>query len=355
MKDKIISILFVGTLFIFSILGLIIKDKSISSYERRKLTTSESLKEDFIGNLDKYLTDQFPFRDDLISINSIFDRYILMNGETNNVYIQNNYIIEKNYPLKQSNVNGFINKINYINKTYLTNSNVYYTIIPDKSYFLEDKYPKLDFSNVLNNINKELEISYIDIINLLELKDYYKTDIHIKQDSYFKIIKEFDNYLNFNYRDIEYEENNYNEFYGASYSKVSKLIKSEKLTYLSNDIINNSKVKHLEYGNSSVYDMEKLNSTDTYNIFLSGPSALIEIENTSSYSDKELIIFRDSFASSFTPLLIPFYKKITLIDLRYMNMDLVKNYVEFENKDILFAYSTLIANQSNLLKVNVKN
>lgn len=352
MKDKIITVLFVGILFIFLILGLIIKDKDISPYERRKLTNSNTLKENFIDNLDDYLTDQFPLRDDLISINSIFNRYILMNSETNNIYIQNNYIIEKNYPLNQTNINGFINKLNYINKAYLNNSNVFYTIIPDKSYFLDEKYPKIDFNSILNKINKDLEISYIDIINLLQLEDYYKTDIHIKQTSYFKIIKELDKYLKFNYKDIEYKEIEYNNFYGSSYSKVSKLIKPEKLIYLSNDIINNLKVNHLEYGINNVYDVEKFNSVDPYNIYLSGPSALIEIENNNSYTDKELIIFRDSFASSFTPLLIPFYKHITLIDLRYMSMDLAKKYVDFENKDILFAYSTLIVNYSNLLKVS---
>jgi len=354
MKDKIITILFVGTLFTLLILGLIIKDKDISPYERRKLTNSNTLKQNFIDNLDDYLTDQFPLRDDLISINSIFNRYILMNSETNNVYIQNKYIIEKNYSLNQANIDGFINKLNYINKAYLNNSNVFYTIIPDKSYFLNEKYPKLDFNYILNKINKDLEISYIDIINLLQLEDYYKTDIHIKQTSYFKIIKELDKHLKFNYKDIEYKEIEYNNFYGSSYSKVSKLIKPEKLIYLSNDIINNSKVNHLEYGRNNVYDVEKFSSVDPYNIYLSGPSALIEIENNNSYTDKELIIFRDSFASSFTPLLIPFYKHITLIDLRYMSMDLVKNYVDFENKDVLFAYSTLIVNDSNLLKVSIK-
>ena len=35
-------------------------------------------------------------------------------------------------------------------------------------------------------------------------------------------------------------------------------------------------------------------------------------------------------------------------------MDIVNEYIDFENKDILFAYSTLIVNESNLLKVNMK-
>lgn len=60
MKDKVIVILFVGTLFLFSILGLFFEDKSLSNYERRKLVGVSKLKDDFFENLDDYLSDQFP-------------------------------------------------------------------------------------------------------------------------------------------------------------------------------------------------------------------------------------------------------------------------------------------------------
>ena len=64
------------------------------------------------------------------------------------------------------------------------------------------------------------------------------------------------------------------------------------------------------------------------------------------------LIFRDSFGSSIVPLLVPFYKKITLVDLRYINMNLVNNYITFNNQDVLFLYSTLIVNNSFILKIN---
>ena len=63
-----------------------------------------------------------------------------------------------------------------------------------------------------------------------------------------------------------------------------------------------------------------------------------------------MIIFRDSFGSSITPLLIPYYSKITVIDNRYMMSDYIKEYVEFDDQDVLFLYSTLIVNNSGSLK-----
>ena len=89
---------------------------------------------------------------------------------------------------------------------------------------------------------------------------------------------------------------------------------------------------------------------DAYDVYLDGASAFIEINNKNSKSKKELVIFRDSFGSSITPLLIPYYKKITIIDNRYINSDFYLEYIDFKKQDVLFIYSTLIVNNSYTLK-----
>ncbi len=352
MKNKIIGIIFIIIIFAFPISLLVTKDKPISYFERRHLTTKEDLKEDFTKELEGYLDDQVPVRNILIGINDIYNRYILNNKESNQVYVNDNYIYEKNYPLNLKSVNNFINKINYINESHINNSNVYFSIIPDKSYFLDsNKYLKIDYNNLINNLKSNINIEYIDIINLLNLEDYYKTDIHIKQKSYIKIVESLSKYLNYDYKIIDYKENTYDKFYGASYSK-NPINKPDKLIYLSSDEINRAKVWHLEYGEKNVYDIEKLCNIDSYDVYLSGASSLIIIENENAQSNKELIIFRDSFSSSLAPLLIPYYKKITLVDLRYISLSNVLNYITLDNKDILFLYSTLIVNNSGILKTN---
>ena len=67
-------------------------------------------------------------------------------------------------------------------------------------------------------------------------------------------------------------------------------------------------------------------------------------------NNKELIIFRDSFGSSITPLILTGYSKVTLVDTRYMSPKLINQYIKFANQDILFMYSTLIINNSSSLK-----
>ena len=159
MKEKILSIVFIAIIFGFSIFSFILKDKEISNYERRKLTQASSLKEDFTSNLDDYLTDQFPLRDLFISTSSIFDRYLLSNKEDNNVYIEDDYIVDKLYPLNEKNVSSFINKINYLNDNYLKESNSFYTVIPDKNYFLDEKkYLKIDYNYLYNNLSSNINM-----------------------------------------------------------------------------------------------------------------------------------------------------------------------------------------------------
>ena len=64
----------------------------------------------------------------------------------------------------------------------------------------------------------------------------------------------------------------------------------------------------------------------------------------------ELVVFRDSFGSSLAPLLAGSYRKITLIDLRYISSDLLESYVRFQEQDVLFLYSALIWNQSGTIR-----
>ena len=95
--------------------------------------------------------------------------------------------------------------------------------------------------------------------------------------------------------------------------------------------------------------MKKANGKDPYEMYLSGPVSLITIENQDTTSDKELIIFRDSFASSITPLLTEAYSKITLVDIRYLRSDFLDKFIDFNHQDILFLYSSLVLNNSETL------
>ena len=62
------------------------------------------------------------------------------------------------------------------------------------------------------------------------------------------------------------------------------------------------------------------------------------------------MVFRDSFGSSLIPLLVKDYARITIVDTRYIAPQLLTQYLQFENQDVLFLYSSLILNSSSALK-----
>lgn len=354
MKNKIIAIIFpllLGLGFIFTVCT---PDKDISYLERRRLATKETLKEDFTANLDAYLSDQFPKRNSLLAVNSLYERFVLLNADSNGSYFYKGHMIDKNYPLNEKNLTSFIEKINHLAQKYSQNNRVFYSIIPDKSYYLDStEYLKIDFNSIFEKLKTNLPYDYIDISQSFTIDDYYRTDIHLKQSSYFKVTDTFLKHFDVTPIDIEYERRILKNFYGASFSKFP-FNSPDEIEYYTNNRLEEISSSHLEYGRKPIYDFTTNKEVDLYNIFLSGPSALIEIENDESATEKELIIFRDSFASSFAPLLVPYYRKITLIDLRYIQSNRLDDLVDFENKDILFLYSTLLINNSNLLKIPLK-
>ena len=101
---------------------------------------------------------------------------------------------------------------------------------------------------------------------------------------------------------------------------------------------------------SAVYQKEALATQTPYDLFLSGATPLTVLENPKASTQKELILFRDSFGSSLAPLLLDSYAKITLVDLRYMVSDLLPEYIDFGTADVLFLYSDQLVNNSLLLK-----
>lgn len=99
-----------------------------------------------------------------------------------------------------------------------------------------------------------------------------------------------------------------------------------------------------------MYDMEKAEGKDPYEMFLSGTRPILTIENPHVDNGEELIVFRDSFGSSLVPLLAKAYEKITILDIRYVNSSMLGQFVEFGDQDVLFLYSTMLLNSSLALK-----
>lgn len=276
--------------------------------------------------------------------------------DINGVYVVDGYAARLEYPLNEKLINYAAKRFRYLYDEYLSGKcdNIFVTVVPDKNYFLAEKngYPALDYKELTDKLTAQMEYAeYLDIFPMLELSDYYYTDTHWKQEKIVDIAvflaKEMGVTLS-----AEYAENTVDgDFYGVHCRQADITIDPDKLIYLDNQILRECKVLDGETNKYiDVYNLEQATSDDPYEIFLSGAKSLLTIENPNAATDKELIIFRDSFASSIAPLFAEGYSKITLVDIRYLAPQLLGRFVEFSGQDVLFLYSAPVLNNSTTLK-----
>lgn len=357
LKNIIITIGFVLILAIVFIANIIAEDKTISTSERRKLAQfpeikfSEILNGNVIEDWEKYVEDQFVERDFFRRIKSFWSMNIFAQKDNNKLFEKDGAIYKMEYPLKENNVQKSAQKIKDVYDAYLQNMNVHYSIIPDKNYYLEnDDHLKIDFNKVQEITAEKLQgMQYIDITQGLELDDYYKTDLHWKQENLGQVVDIIQTKMGLEIKEnIEYEIQSKGDFYGTYYGQLGVEVPPDELKILINETIENCNTYNFETKKYAPIYTET-NSADRYDIFVSGATPLISIENSNAENNKELLLFRDSFGSSLAPLLVENYSKITLIDIRYMYSKLLGEFIEFKDQDVLFLYSTVVLNQ-NILK-----
>ncbi len=365
MKKKmnvIQTALFVVVLFGLSFWCWFKPSTDFSESERRNLdklpeiSLSSITSGNFMTSFEDYTLDQFPMRDSFRSLKALSNFYVFGRLDNNDIYITDDGVIGKlEYPLKEDSIVSASNKFRYIFDKYLNeNNNVYLSIIPDKNAFIAEENGKLlmDYIEFYSLMKNNCDFAkYIDISDLLSIEDYYMTDTHWKQEK----IRDVANRLAENIGVVlvdEYEEKTLDkDFYGVYYGQSALNLKPDVLKYLTNDILEQCTVyDHQNNKKMTMYDMEKAYGKDPYEMFLSGSLSLITIENPKATSDKEIVVFRDSFGSSLVPLLCSGFKSITVVDIRYVSSVVLDKYIDFENKDVLFIYSTLVLNNSSMLK-----
>ena len=361
-KNAVVATLCGLWIFGFALWGLFEPDADISLSERRKLaqmpdfSAETLLSGSFMSDFEKYSTDQFPLRESFRRLKSVNEYYLFNRLDTNNIYLYKGYASQLEYPLKESSVENAAKRFSYIYETYLKDSGgkVYLSVIPDKNYFLAEDggYPHIDFDEMISSLREKTDFAeYIDIIPTLDISDYYRTDTHWRQEKLEDTAKVLADGLGAELS-LEYEQKKLDEpFYGVYSGQSALPLAGEDMYYLDSELFDSVKVYNLEAQDyTPVYDLERAEGYDPYEIYLSGPRSVMIIENPGQDNGNELVIFRDSFGSSIVPLLIEAYSKITLVDIRYLASPMLKNFVDFENADALFLYSTLVLNNSETFK-----
>ena len=363
-KTKNLAIVVMTVIFLYGFsLWSILKPADVESVsERRPLATFPAVSGEsvfsgaFMADFEKFTLDQFPLRDRFRTLKAFTALHILGQKDNNRIYIIDGYASKLEYPLSTASVDYATARFQYVYDLCLADKNlqVYLSVIPDKNLFLaqENGYPSMDYEEFISHMKDNMKYAeYIDIVPLLELSDYYHTDTHWRQEKIQDVAQYLAAEMGVMLSD-KYTVNQVNApFYGVYYGHSGLPLPADTLYYLDNPSLNNCKVYDYETNAYiPIYDLDKTTGNDPYEMFLSGSKSLLIIENPNAATDKELLIFRDSFGSSIAPLLAEGYATITLIDIRYISPNMLSRFISFENQDVLFLYSVPVLNNSVTIK-----
>ena len=325
-----------------------------SESERRPLAqfpenvTAEGLFDgSVIEKFDAFTVDQFPLREAFRGLKAKFQYQVLGLKENNGLALQDGYFAKITPEFTEGLVDGSIERLSYVYERLVTGK-TYVCLIPDKNYYLgrDYGYPAPDYEAVARKLQAALpNAEYVDIFDDLALGSYYRTDTHWRQEMLQPVAKRLCDALGIPLG-TDYTRRTLQGFKGVYYGQSALSPKPDDLVYLTNDMLAGCSVFDYETGQTTgIYNREKFEGKDGYDVFLGGTKALLRIDNPSAETDRELVVFRDSFGSSLIPLLVQGYKHIYVVDIRYVVPDAISHYVDMNGKDTLFLYSALILNQ----------
>lgn len=363
-KIKNIAVVVLSAVFLFGFLAWSLlkptDEKSLS--ERRALAQFPEISKstvasgEFMSGFESYALDQFPLREKFRTAKAVTALYILRQKDNNDIYVKNGYASKLEYPLDHASLDHACERFRFVYDKYLQDGtgDVYISVIPDKDFFLagQNGYPSIDYAELIDEVRANTDLAeYIDITDLLELEDFYRTDTHWRQeritDVADRLAEAMGVSLSAEYTKVKADE----PFYGVYFGQSALPLAPDELYYLDSPYLSECTV--FDYETSSyipMYDLGKTEGDDPYEMFLSGSKSLLTIENPNADNDKQLIIFRDSFGSSIAPILAQGFSKITLVDIRYISPAILDRFISFEDSDVLFLYSTSVLNNSITIK-----
>ncbi len=338
---------------------------SYSDSERRVLAAFPKVSVDtvrsgeFTKQFETYTQDQFPLRDGMRRLKAMTNLYVLGKRDNNGLYLAEGYVSKLEYPLRRPMLDHALERFDVLMERYLKphGAKVYLAVIPDKNYYLapSNGYLTMDYDTLFDTVRQSCkDMEYIDLTKRLSLADYYHTDTHWRQERLLPIAQYLAEEMGVTLPGSGYTVETVEQPFRGVYVGQSALpLHPDTLHYLTSPVLEECIVTGYASGTGKpipLYDLERAKGRDPYEMFAGGNNPLVTIENPNADTERELIVFRDSFAGSLAPLLAEGYRKITLVDIRYLRSDLVGELVDFHGQDTLFLYSTLLLNNSTGLQ-----
>ncbi len=353
-----ITIIFLLFLLITCVFNIFSKDKEYSETENRMLAQKpefslDSLASgDFMTDMEDYVTDQFFLRDSWINLKLLEDM-ALGKRESNGVYIGKKSTLME-IPENNPDEEAVSNNLEAIRDFALRHEDInsVMTLIPNAAYVCHQLLPanapvrdqQADIDNALSVTGSAL--TFVDVTEVMtdhrEEDIYYKTDHHWTSLGARYAFEALAGALGIENPALDYDIYPVTHSFSGTLASKSGYDKGADTIeiYVPQGVNTDCVVNYVDEQkkSASIYDSSALEQKDQYEVFFGGNHTRIDI-TTPLEENKNLLLFKDSYANCFVQFLVPYYRSITIIDPRYYYDDIDRLIRDNAITDVLFLYN----------------
>ena len=353
---KITAILAAVIICVIAVGSLLLPDRAFSDEENRSLAqapelTSAALKNgSYFTDLDTYLQDQIIGRDGWVRMKTTELRSTGVK-ESNDVYFgKNGYLLDPPVEPDQEKMDRSIAQIRAFQEKY-PDMTMCMTLVPCAAAVFPELLPAgAPVRDQLEDI-AYVRARIVDWMPFVEMQTAFRNDslnqIYYRTDHHWTSRGALDAFQAMHW-DMGIDSVEYyipmtvtTDFEGTLASQSGSHVQKDTIEIYRPE--NEFYQYYTYYPDSqeripSLFITEKLEEKDKYQVFFGGNHALLTVRTTVD-SDRNLLIFKDSYANSFVQFLLPYYGKIVLVDPRYYYDDISTLITSEAITDVLFLYS----------------
>jgi len=307
----------------------------------------------FMGNFEKYQTDQFILRREWIGLQTAADR-LLGKNKSGDVYLGEGQLLEEPSKLSE-NVWENLDAIGAFCRNQ-TGVKCYLMLVPDAASVQREKLPAYapvaDQAKQLEEIRSYLEkkenpVTEIPLYEMLrehrEEALYYRTDHHWTTLGARYAYQSAAGQMGLPGAENGEEKKLYpvsDSFQGTLAARSGYRVPDDTIEVYWPDQEEELVVTYVQEQtkSASLYAAEKLKTRDKYGMFLNGNHPLTEIRTMAS-TGRKLLLIKDSYANCFVPFLTGDFEEIVLVDPRYYYDSAEKLMKQYGFTDVLFLYN----------------
>ena len=297
----------------------------------------------FSDELEQYLTDQVPLRDDWVTL-KIYLELAVGKRESGGVYIgRDKYLMDKftSYSKKQLAANAAA-LAELQKKLAAEDISMDTILVPVAAQVLTDKLPAYapvaDYAAILEVLT-DAGVDTVDMLTALAAHSgeniYYRTDHHwTSLGAYYPYCAR---------RGIERNGDDWTQvllcdnFHGTTWNKVPlPTVPAEEITAWYKHEYHNVSYNGGEYETNSIYECKYLSGSDQHAVFLNSNQAQTVISG--SGKSGKLLLIKDSYGNTFSQFPVEDYAEVHVLDLRFFKGDVTEYAKENDITDALVLY-----------------